>query len=209
MHMERLHGLSKIELELHVKAKSSPYLIQPITYPQTKLSTSCPQPHFPFTSTESKVILHVERMHPTAILHGPIEPLYHCELCGIYLRRPITKEHQPTQIFLDLTSRRTKRDTHSNQVKSQSKKFFLNGVEIETVTSFKYLGCHLKDTNRDDLMVCANITKSKLQWNCIAPVLRANSFPTRIKGLFYKAIIQAIILFCSESWNLPLSFSRI
>lgn len=107
-----------------------------------------------------------------------------------------------TQRCTKLTERKRNLDRHSNQISAQSTKFYLNENEIETVTSFKYLGRYLKATIRDDLAVHSNITKARLQWNRISPVLRAHSFPNRIKGLFYKAIVQDILLFGADSWTL-------
>ena len=46
-------------------------------------------------------------------------------------------------------------------------------------------------------------------WARISRVLREDSVPPRVAGLFYKAVVQAVLLYGSESWNLTASSLRV
>lgn len=85
MHLERIHGLRKLDIEVSSLSKS--ISIKPTTFTWSRTSTACPHSinNCLFTAPEHKVRFHFAYSHPNDRLHDPIEPLFRCDSCGIYL----------------------------------------------------------------------------------------------------------------------------
>ena len=67
---------------------------------------------------------------------------------------------------------------------------------------FKYLGRLLAYDDNDVQAVRDNIKKAWKCWSKVSRVLRAENASPRVCGMFYKATVQAILLFGSETWNI-------
>ena len=78
------------------------------------------------------------------------------------------------------------------------------GEELERVEMFKYLGRLMAMDDNDVPAVRSNIKKARGCWAriSISRVLRAENTNPRVAGMFYKAVVQAILLFGSETWSL-------
>ena len=76
------------------------------------------------------------------------------------------------------------------------------GGQLETVTAFKYLGRVM--TTRDDNWpaVAGNLRKSWKSCTRMTRILGQEGADPRISGLFFKAVIQAVLLFGSDTWVL-------
>jgi hypothetical protein len=48
-----------------------------------------------------------------------------------------------------------------------------------------------------------NLRKARGCWAWILPVLRAENTTPWMSGMFYKATVQAVLLYGSETWSLP------
>ena len=57
---------------------------------------------------------------------------------------------------------------------------------------FKYLGRILHESEDDSYAASRHLKRAREKWNMIARVLTAQGVESRIKGYFYKAIIQAV-----------------
>ena len=79
--------------------------------------------------------------------------------------------------------------------------FTAYGEELERVEVFKYLGRLLAYDDNDVQAVRASLKKARKCWGRISRVLRAENASPRVCGMFYKATVQAILLFGSETWN--------
>ena len=73
---------------------------------------------------------------------------------------------------------------------------------MERVEVFKYLGRLLAYDDNDVQAVRNNIKKARKCWRRVSRVLRAENASPRVCGMFYKATVQAILLFGSETWNI-------
>jgi hypothetical protein len=70
------------------------------------------------------------------------------------------------------------------------------------VEVFKYLG-RLLAQDDDDLQAIRNqMRKARGTWARVGQVLRAENVPPRIAAKFYKAIVQAVLLYGSKTWVL-------
>ena len=80
--------------------------------------------------------------------------------------------------------------------------FTMYGEELEQVEIFQYLGRLLAFDDNDIQAVGCNLKKARKSWSRISRVLRAENASPRVCGLFYKATVQAVLLFGSETWNM-------
>jgi len=80
--------------------------------------------------------------------------------------------------------------------------FTAYGEELERVEVFKYLGRLLAFDDNIVQAVQCNLKKARKSWSGILQVLRAENASPRVCALFYKATVQAVLLFGSETWNM-------
>ena len=83
---------------------------------------------------------------------------------------------------------------------SRTKSFTVGGTEIKRVTEFKYLGRIVSEDDNDSLAIEANLKKARAKWAMFKRLLTREHASRRVMGYFYKAIVQAILLFGAETW---------
>ncbi len=76
------------------------------------------------------------------------------------------------------------------------------GEDLERVEVFKYLGRLLAYDDNDSQAMRANLKKVRKSWAQVSHVLRAENASPKVCGVFYKAVVQAVLLFGSEMWKL-------
>ncbi len=80
--------------------------------------------------------------------------------------------------------------------------FIVNGSILEHVEVFKYLKCLLAQDNDDAQAIRQQMQKAREVWDCVGQVLRGENIMSWVVTKFYKAVIQAILLYGSKTWNL-------
>ena len=80
--------------------------------------------------------------------------------------------------------------------------FYINGIALDNVTEFKYLGRIISADDRDDAVVSYNIKKATKAWYGMQHILSANGADPHTMACFYLAVVQAKLLFGSETWVL-------
>jgi hypothetical protein len=80
--------------------------------------------------------------------------------------------------------------------------FTAYGEELERVEVFKYLGRLITYDDANNQAMRSNLRKARGCWTRISRVLRAENATARMCGMFYKATMQAVLLYGSETWNL-------
>jgi hypothetical protein len=70
---------------------------------------------------------------------------------------------------------------------------------------FKYLGRLLTHNDNHSQAMQLNLTKAGKSWVRVSCVLRAENASRKVSGVFYKATVQAVLLFGSEMWKLSTS----
>ena len=78
----------------------------------------------------------------------------------------------------------------------------------ETLTSFKYLGRILTTGEANWLAVERNLRKASKRWTQMTRILGWERSDLRMSGLFFKAVVQAVLLFGSEMWVLTPRMER-
>ncbi len=67
---------------------------------------------------------------------------------------------------------------------------------------FKYLGRLLAQDDDDTQAIRAQLRKARATWACVGQVLWAENAPPCIAAKFYKAVVQAMLLYGSKMWVL-------
>ena len=82
------------------------------------------------------------------------------------------------------------------------------GEPLEMVMSFKYLGRVLTAGDDDWTAVSGNLQKAKKNWVRMLRILIREGADPKISGHFFKAVMQALLLFGSEKWVLTPQMRR-
>ena len=72
--------------------------------------------------------------------------------------------------------------------------------EIERVAQFRYLGRILDENDDDTHASSRQLGRARSKWNRIGRVLRSEGMKPGAMGYFYKAIVQAVLLYGLETW---------
>ena len=81
-----------------------------------------------------------------------------------------------------------------------SRDFSAYGRPLEMVTSFKHLGQVISATDDKWPAVARNLARANIVWRRMLWILSREGAMTRVYGLFFKAVIQAVMLFGAETW---------
>ena len=71
------------------------------------------------------------------------------------------------------------------------------------MNEFKYLGRSTSFVNSDVPALCHNVKKAWGGWQRISWVLRVENILASICAMFYAVMVIAVLLYGSESWNVP------
>jgi hypothetical protein len=82
-------------------------------------------------------------------------------------------------------------------------------TKLERVEVFKYLGWLLAYNDNNTQAMGANLAKARKSWGQVSCVFRAENALPKVCGMFYKATVQAVLIFGSESWKLSPSSLKI
>jgi hypothetical protein len=152
---------------------------------------------------------HFVSQHPidsiTVLQEGP-NPLPRCRACGMFSTTADT--HSETIECKKWAKRAEKVTTSENRAKAIERKFYVDDQEIKRVTEFKYLGRILDAEDNDHKAVNYNLNKAKQQWGRLTKVLASAKGKPRTMAKFYMAIVQAVLLFGSETWALTKDMER-
>ena len=80
--------------------------------------------------------------------------------------------------------------------------FTVQGDILKRVKVFKDLGCLLAQDVYGIQAVGHQIHKARGIWACFDQVLRGENATPRVAAKFYKAVVQSVLLYGSETWNL-------
>ncbi len=97
---------------------------------------------------------------------------------------------------------RHQRETAVASALALRQQFMVHRDVLEWVEVFKYLGRLLSQDDDDIQAICAQMRKARATWARIRQVLRSENASAFAAARFYQAVVQAILLYGSESWVL-------
>jgi hypothetical protein len=156
----------------------------------------------------SKAVLqsHFLQHHPQDLVCCPTEgslPLPQCDRCGLQITyAAMNGRHYKTALCQEGISRRVQHAAAERAHLSLNQTFTAYGERLERVEVFKYLGRLLAYANNNARAVRGNLKKARAIWLRLSRTIRAENASSRACGIFFKATVQSILLFGSETWNL-------
>jgi hypothetical protein len=114
----------------------------------------------------------------------------------------LMRNHQKTELCKERWCQRVQHETTATAQLSFEMRFFAYGEELQRVEVFEYQGRLLLHDDNDTQAMRANLAKARRCWARVSQVLRSENASSKVCGVFYKATIQAVLLFGSETWNL-------
>jgi hypothetical protein len=148
---------------------------------------------------------HCRDLHPFDRVVVPTEGYFpQCERCrmqvnSVYPRHIRTKE---CGIGMD---RQLQRESAISSALALRHKFNVGGTVLERVEVFKYLGRLLAQDNDDAQAIRQQLRKARGVWAQVGQVLHGENATPWVAAKFYKAVVQAILLYGSKTWNLTAS----
>ena len=125
-----------------------------------------------------------------------------CNRCGFFGKSCNNAKHWETNTCIEMTRKRISYFKKYEKRTALKAKFEIYGNNINRVREFKYLGRILDEKDDDSVAASRQLQRAKNKWNRIANVLKTQGVGSKIMGYFYKAIVQAVLLYGSESWML-------
>jgi hypothetical protein len=76
----------------------------------------------------------------------------------------------------------------------------VNGIPLERVNTFKYLGRQVGSIDEDWPALYKNLNNTRGQWGSVSQVLLHEGHKKLTSGMFYKAVVQSLFLYDCEFW---------
>jgi exonuclease III len=177
-----------------------------VSFPATISKVGCPVDGCPgAANTRNNLRRHFARRHfqdSLCILEEGIHPLPKCERCGMHVShmRLNNGGHFNTAYCREGAARVRQRHALSESRRAREVVFTVNGEELEQVSKFTYLGRPLSSDGTDWPAVYYNLKKARQRWMRVSRVLTREGADPRVCGMFYKAVVQSVLLYGCETW---------
>ena len=140
--------------------------------------------------------------HPLDYVDVPGEGVYDkCVNCRMQTS-PFARSHHLSAFCRETGERQRQYDRRVQAALALRQQFHADGDVLGRVEVFKYLGRLLSQHDDDAQAVRAQMVKARKCWARVGRVLRGENASPRVVGFFYKAVVQSILLYGSESWVL-------
>ena len=163
----------------------------------------CPFPGCPGKLSSAYMLRqHFRDVHPKDSVEIWWEGSYpRCERCAMQCNTKYLR-HIHSQVCQMGVEQRTQRDSAITSALALRQLFYVKGEVLEKVESFRYLGQILAQDNDDVRAVRNQIKKARGIWARVGQVLQADNTPPKVSAKFYKAVVQSVLLYGRETWNL-------
>ena len=215
-HRRTQHG---IEPEIDWATIAPQIDIQPpnqytVNWPATQTQVDCPVLDCPAQIRgRDKLRRHFNHKHWNDNIHIPEEhpePYPRCARCRLQMPGPrITASHYASKHCIAGAARVANRHQLRLNRDADAQTFYVNGVALERVRKFKYLGRYMHYTNSDWPALSANLTKARQRWAMVSRVLTKENATKRAFGNFYKAIVQSVLLYGCETWTVTPTMMKV
>ena len=112
----------------------------------------------------------------------------------------VTEGHTESQACKEGQERKAQREAVIRSARALDTKFKAKDQELETVDVFEYLGRLLSNDDGDLRTVRKNLKKARWVWARLQNVLESEGADPRVCGMFYKAVVQSVLLYGCETW---------
>jgi hypothetical protein len=175
-----------------------------VDFPENAERISCPVPHCPYSATtRNHLRQHFSHLHDSDVIIILQEGLLpRCPYCRMFIST-VGPKHFATKACRTQAARFVERDRLARQaMEAINLVFYVGNVPLENVTEYKYLGRPLSADDTDHAAVSLNISKATRTWFGMYRILSSDGNDSRTMACFYLAVVQAKLLFGSETWVL-------
>jgi hypothetical protein len=144
---------------------------------------------------------HFWDIHPLDLVKVPKEGKFcRCRRCGMQVDPRYTC-HQYTKEWQVGVERKKQQEVAVALALALRQQFSVHDV-LERVEVFKYLGRLLVQDENDIQAIRAQLQIARATWACARQVHRAENVSPCVMAKFYKAVVQAVLLYSSKTWVL-------
>lgn len=205
-HMGLVHGIQdRLKRTEVVDETTRVQGVEEVTIQVASDTTVCPAPRCTYTPSNTRDLRrHIGWRHPFAniVLARAPWKLFRCQTCGIIRSSPEDQQHLQALECRELTARNERLAAWWFNREMEKWKCEIDGTEVENVQEFKYLGRMIVSNNSDKAAINFNLTKARKKWARFRVVLEKESASPRTRSLFYKAVVQAVLLYGAGSWTI-------
>ena len=185
-----------------------------VSFPRIRTSRECPVVGCPGRATSWTTLRsHFMHRHPTATLiirEEGSRPLPRCELCDMFVTpEAMRRGHQSTAVCREGRARKRQRHALEAARRASEVVFTACGQILERQHTFRYLGRPLSANDSDWPALYHNLVKARQRWARATRILTRDGAQPRVSGMFYKAIVQTVLLYGSETWVLTSSMLKV
>jgi hypothetical protein len=142
---------------------------------------------------------HFRDLHPFNKVVVSMEGyLPQCEHCAMQVN-PAYPRHIQTQECQTGGKRKLQRESAVRSELALCRQFSVHGDVLECIEVFKYLGHLLAQDNNNAQAIQQQLQKARGVWARVGQVLRGENTAPRIAAKFYKAVVQAVLLYGSKT----------
>ena len=153
--------------------------------------------------SEANLWSHFAHRHPqgTVRIGGACPPK--CRLCGLQTRAAGSLRHEQTDKCRKLVAQRRRGRLAAEVSAAAERKFTAYQKDtLRSVEEFKYLGRIIARDDCDTPAIRRNLKRARQVWGRISKVITKEEVPPRVAGMFYQAVVAAVLLYGSETWCL-------
>ena len=165
----------------------------------------CPQGDEDYgCATSFNLRWHFAFRHPQHEVEINGEVLPRCGACKMQTGRAAigTAKHLASKHCREMAARRRRHRVAADGARAMRRTFTAYGKELRRVDRFKYLGRVLSYDDSDTPAIRRNLKRARVAWGRLSTVIAKESVPPPVAGMFYQAVVAAVLLYGSESWVL-------
>lgn len=200
-HLRMQHNMSRTEIAnmtgVGIEDKIEEIFISDMT-------VNCPKTNCPYVGPNNTTLRkHIRARHPQDKIYSFDMDLVQCPHCLLYLMgMEVPERHLQSQDCKIHAERNRRRILNLRHKQDLQHCFYIGNQDLATVHSFPYLGRIITSDNDDRPAVCSNLSKAKKKWGRIRTILKKETSSNKTMANFYKAVVQSVLLYGSETWAL-------
>jgi len=206
-HKRTVHGVSALRGNLGPEPPERAPDSYRVSFPAGVHGVECPVEDCPGTATtRDNLRSHFAHRHPRdslCILEEGRYPHPKCNRCGMHVSLlAMGQGHQNSQRCRKGAARLRQRAAIQAARAAREVVFTIYGDNLDSVDTFKYLGRPISAVDDDWPALHRNLTKARQRWGQVRRILAREGADPRVSAMFYKAIVQSVLLYGCETWTI-------
>ena len=169
----------------------------------------CPVPDCPMgregkgAASQQALRLHFSHRHPNYLVVTAGNCFPRCRRCRVQTRAAGTPRHEATATCHSRAERRDQHAVAARCAAAVEQTFTAMGKPLCRVETFKYLGRVIAYDDSDVPAARRQLQRARAVWGRLRNGIAKEGVPAPVAGMFYQAVVAAVLLYGSESWVLP------